>query len=187
MGYALNNYEPTVINSIAIDANSITKLKFSIIESSGNLTLNAWINGQLILTGDINNADERLLSGHLALGFERGNMVDGIIDNVYIDFNPYITDVKEIASLPEIFMLYQNYPNPFNPSTTIQYQIPKTDNVSLKVYDILGNEIAVLVNEIKTAGIYKSIFNSKNLSSGIYFYRLQTSSFSETKKLLLIK
>lgn len=87
------------------------------------------------------------------------------------------------------FILYQNYPNPFNPSTVISYQLPAACLVTLKIYDILGNEIATLVNEFQQAGIKNFEFNIRNynLSSGIYIYRIQTDSFRAEKKLLLIK
>jgi photosystem II stability/assembly factor-like uncharacterized protein len=85
------------------------------------------------------------------------------------------------------YSLSQNYPNPFNPSTIINYQIPKAGFVTLKVYDILGREVAELVNKEKVAGSYKVNFNAENLSSGIYFYQLKTKEFSETKKMMLIK
>jgi len=93
----------------------------------------------------------------------------------------------EKNSIPNSFELSQNYPNPFNPSTTIKFSIPTVTNVSLKIYDILGNEVANLVNEKKDAGEYEFNFNASNLASGIYFYKLQAGSFSQTKKLLLIK
>jgi len=85
------------------------------------------------------------------------------------------------------YSLSQNYPNPFNPSTTISYEIPKTTNVSIKVYNILGKEIATLVNEKQETGIYKVEFNGSNLSSGIYYYKLETEGFSQVKKMTLIK
>ena len=90
-------------------------------------------------------------------------------------------------SLPLDYVLYQNYPNPFNPSTTIQYSIPKKSIVTLKVYDILGNEVASLVNEDKSIGSYEGKFDGTGLPSGIYFYRLQAGSFVETKKMVLMK
>ncbi|MGA8263134.1 MAG: T9SS type A sorting domain-containing protein, partial [Ignavibacteriaceae bacterium] len=89
--------------------------------------------------------------------------------------------------IPENISLYQNYPNPFNPITTINYSIPATLYVTLKVYDLLGREVAKLVHEEKPRGVYKVNFDGSKLSSGIYFYRLQAGSFSETKKILLIK
>jgi hypothetical protein len=98
---------------------------------------------------------------------------------------------------PEEFILYQNYPNPFNPSTKIKFTISTTEiqrafSIQLKVYDILGNEVASLVDEEKTAGAYEFEFNSyssseRNLSSGIYYYQLIAGSFIQTKKMLLIK
>ena len=88
---------------------------------------------------------------------------------------------------PDKYNLAQNYPNPFNPITTIQYSIPQRSSVTLKVYDVLGNEIAALVNEEKDRGVYSVSFDTSNLASGIYLYRLQAGSFIETKKMILIK
>ena len=88
---------------------------------------------------------------------------------------------------PFEFVLSQNYPNPFNPSTKIKYSIPTSEFVTLKVYDVLGNEVAALVNEEKPAGTYEVNFNASQLSSGIYFYKLQAGSFVETKKMILLR
>ncbi|MGE5810427.1 MAG: YCF48-related protein [Ignavibacteria bacterium] len=85
------------------------------------------------------------------------------------------------------YFLKQNYPNPFNSSTIITYEIPYPRLVTLKIYDVLGREIETLVNEEKTPGRYKAEFNGSNLSSGIYFYRITVGSFSETKKMILMK
>lgn len=102
----------------------------------------------------------------------------------YIDV---LTGVNENHETPEGFSLLQNYPNPFNPSTTIEFSIPKKTLVTIKVYDVLGKEIQTLVNEIKTMGSYSVDFNGSNLSSGIYFYRIETPDFSETRKMILTK
>ena len=91
------------------------------------------------------------------------------------------------SSIPDGFTLYQNYPNPFNPSTKIDFDIPKSGLVSLKVYDLLGKEVASLVNNNLIAGSYTLDFNGVNLSSGVYFYRLQSNGFNITKKMLLAK
>lgn len=98
------------------------------------------------------------------------------------------TDVMT-NSIPAEYALEQNYPNPFNPSTLIKYSIAETGNVTLKIYDMLGNEIETLVNEIKLPGNYSVQFSSENLNlaSGIYFYKLRTEKFSSTKKMLLVK
>lgn len=92
-----------------------------------------------------------------------------------------------VHSIPTNYTLFQNYPNPFNPSTTISFSIPTSSFVILKVFDILGNEIQSLVDGEKIAGNYLQEFNAANLPSGIYFYRLQTINFIETKKMLLMK
>ena len=97
------------------------------------------------------------------------------------------TAVLEEEIFPSTFFLNQNYPNPFNPSTSIQYQIAGISQVTLKVYDVLGNEVATLVNEAKPAGSYEVNFNASKLSSGIYFYKLQAGTFLKTKKMILMK
>ena len=98
-----------------------------------------------------------------------------------------VTDVEQISGLPENFSLQQNYPNPFNPSTLIEYSIPEQSFVDLKVYDILGNEVATLVNEEQSAGTYRADFTSDNLASGLYVAQLRAVSFSKTIKMSLMK
>lgn len=90
-------------------------------------------------------------------------------------------------NFPTKFELSQNYPNPFNPSTTINYALPKEGFVTLKIYDITGREVKTLVNEIRKTGFYSITFNVSELSSGIYFYKLQAGSFNQTKRMVLIK
>ena len=97
------------------------------------------------------------------------------------------TSVETETVVPENFELFQNYPNPFNPSTRIQYQISSLAKVTLKVYDLLGNEVAILVDEYKSAGTYDVDFNGESLNSGIYFYTLNAGNFTQTKKLVLLK
>ncbi|MCH7965764.1 MAG: DUF1028 domain-containing protein [Bacteroidetes bacterium] len=88
---------------------------------------------------------------------------------------------------PDLFYLFQNYPQPFNPATTIKYQIPELSFVTLKVFDLLGNEIATLVKEKKQPGIYKVSFNADGLASGVYIYKLTAGNFATSKKLILLK
>jgi enterochelin esterase family protein len=85
------------------------------------------------------------------------------------------------------FNLFQNYPNPFNPSTTISWYLPESDLVTLKIYDVLGNEITTLLNEQQEAGLHKINFNASRLSSGMYFYFLQSGNQIFTNKMILIK
>jgi len=99
----------------------------------------------------------------------------------------YSDIVKIEITAPNKFSLEQNYPNPFNPITTIKYQIPELSFVTLKVYDVLGNEIATLVNKEKNAGTYEIEFDPAGFQSGVYFYQLQVGSLVETKKMVLMK
>ncbi|MGQ9806283.1 MAG: choice-of-anchor D domain-containing protein [Chlorobiales bacterium] len=96
-------------------------------------------------------------------------------------------EVNSLAKKVYTYKLEQNYPNPFNPSTRIVYQVAAASNVKLEVFDMLGRKVATLVNERKEAGEYSVMFNAQGLSSGIYFYRLQTDKFMQTKKLMLVK
>jgi hypothetical protein len=95
--------------------------------------------------------------------------------------------IHEQKLLPNIIELSQNYPNPFNPTTIITFSVGTYGNTSLKVYDVLGREVAILVNEAKNAGNYKVIFNASKLASGVYFYKLTAGGYSFVKKLLLMK
>ncbi|MDR3611546.1 MAG: T9SS type A sorting domain-containing protein [Ignavibacteriaceae bacterium] len=108
-----------------------------------------------------------------------------IAENLLYKYNRSLTDkTKEI---PSDYRLSQNYPNPFNPATRINYQIPKSGVVSLKVYDILGREVANLVNEYKNEGMYDVTFNASKLASGVYIYQLRANDYVASKKMILIK
>jgi subtilisin family serine protease len=91
------------------------------------------------------------------------------------------------GSVPQLYRLYQNYPNPFNPSTVISFDIPKEGYVSLKVYNVLGEEAAVIADGIMKAGSYQKVFRADNLPSGVYFYKLVTDSYSDTRKMTIVK
>lgn len=106
----------------------------------------------------------------------------------YIKFaidNP--TSILSNINIPDEYSLSQNFPNPFNPSTKLEFGISNLGFVSLKVYDVLGNEVKTLINENKPAGRYTVTFDGSNLSSGIYFYKLESGSFIETKRMILLK
>ena len=115
----------------------------------------------------------RYLVGCIIEGKTYGDVITGINSKYHKTLSTY--------------RLYQNYPNPFNPDTKIKYTIPHSNNVSLKVYDILGKEIMTLVDEYKISGNYEVILNASSLSSGIYFYKIITGNYIDTKKLMIIK
>jgi hypothetical protein len=129
-----------------------------------------------------------------------GDHFDALVGILYYSYGNYkldprnaddfigFTGVKKIkGALPDKFELSQNYPNPFNPTTLIKYSLPKAGNVSLKVYNVLGKEVATLVNGYQTAGNYKVKFNARGLASGLYFYRLTAGDFVSVKKMMLLK
>ena len=90
-------------------------------------------------------------------------------------------------SIPKEFQLMQNYPNPFNPTTTIIFDLPKESHVTMKIYNILGQEVKTLINETKKPGSYHLNFNASSLASGVYIYRIKAGEFTSTKKMMLIK
>jgi len=116
-----------------------------------------------------------------------GGTLQSYRPNVVITTDYFIGVNNNSAEMPVKYSLIQNYPNPFNPVTSIKYSLPRSGFVSLKIYDVLGKEIIKLVNEYKQAGNYKVDFEASNISSGIYFYKLESANFSATKKMILIK
>jgi photosystem II stability/assembly factor-like uncharacterized protein len=145
----------------------------------------------LLISSEPNNFDYSITN--------TGNIYFDSLD--YLENNPYRDTLAEIisnrinniegvmsySSLPIKFGLYQNFPNPFNPSTTINFDVSKSCLVTIKIYDVLGREVETLVNEEKSPGRYKVEFNASNLASGLYFYRMTSNNFSETRKMLLMK
>ncbi len=133
----------------------------------------------------------RVLAGHAMdeligiLYYSFGNYK--LIPRTDADFVNYTTDVKEGLNTVYSYELVQNFPNPFNPATTINFSIQKEGMVTLKVYNILGQEVATLVNEFKNAGAHTINFDASKLSSGIYLYRIDSNGFTQTKKMMLIK
>ena len=103
------------------------------------------------------------------------------------DFDPTSVSDKNVNTLPYGYVLRQNYPNPFNPTTSIEFSIPRSEHVVLRVYDLLGREITTLLNEKKIRGVYKIRFNAEFLSSGIYYYKITAGKFTDAKKFIIIK
>lgn len=117
--------------------------------------------------------------------YYNGNLFTGRSNGIY--WLPYTPSNIDDDNVAKDFVLYQNYPNPFNPITNIQFRIPNSEFICLKVYDVIGNEIITLVDEYKSAGSYEVEFSGEGLSSGVYFFRLQTGSYTETKKMVLLR
>jgi len=113
--------------------------------------------------------------------------IENILGLAYIESSPTNVEDDDFGNFPNEFVLFQNYPNPFNPSTSIKFQISNPEFVSLKVYDVLGREVAILINEEKQPGVYEMQFNASSFSSGIYYYKLVSGSFIETKKMIFLK
>jgi hypothetical protein len=137
------------------------------------------------------NAGDSIKVAFAVLAADNKTSLDAAVNQARIKYQEIIVlDVDDSKTLPIDFALEQNYPNPFNPSTIIQYAINSRQFVQLKVYDILGNEVATLVNEEKAPGVYEVEFNvgqTISLSSGVYFYRLQAGNFVQTKKMILMR
>jgi len=128
-------------------------------------------------------ADSRIWS----LALSNDGIFAGTSSGIYFISSPNEVDVEREIAVPLTFTLKQNYPNPFNASTNISFSIPSKSFVSLKIYDLQGREVATIFSEEISAGYYTRKWNAANTSSGIYFYRLQAGSYSETKKLILLR
>ncbi len=137
------------------------------------------------------DAKNFMINGNLYIYNSNGSLANTFTTGIAprrIVFNSYSTvSIRQISEIVSGFELYQNYPNPFNPSTIIKFSLPKADFVNLLVFDVTGKEVMKLLNENKPAGTYEINFNAENLSSGVYFYRLITSTYSDIKRMILVK
>jgi hypothetical protein len=170
-------------------ANSNEKLALVKLNASGELVQSILYpsNGSASCIS-LNNDNDLFLGG-----YRSSNSSDGLPNKDFIsmDFHHGSLIIIGISgnnnTIPEKFSLQQNYPNPFNPSTTIKFQVPTESFVELIVYDIMGKEIGKLVSSMVKAGEHTVEFKAGNLASGIYFYQLKTNTFSEIKKMILVK
>ncbi len=108
-------------------------------------------------------------------------------DDLSVEKIDGVTGITDVNETPKTYQLLQNYPNPFNPSTIISYQLPKQGFVSLNIYNILGQKVAQIVNEVQNAGSYQANFDASNLPSGLYIYQIKAGSFVQSKKMMLLK
>ena len=129
------------------------------------------------------------MPGSFVQGATNGpSLAQQMFTRIVIRRDSLITGNKNISGeIPVKYNLYQNYPNPFNPTTNIRFDLHKSSHAKLIVYDILGKEVATLVNEKFSAGSYEVNWNGSNYPSGVYFYRLETDDFVDVKKMLLVK
>ena len=185
------------LNGSPISQDSIFKVV--LIDAWGTMTLPGGASFEALRIKEVRTVNGVPAGAHYSFQSVNGAQVNmqtsdptaadfGIIDIDWYDWNlPFITDVEKISSLPTDFLLSQNYPNPFNPTTKISWQSPIGSHQTLKIYDVLGNEVVTLVDKYREAGTYEVEFIAKNLSSGIYFYKLTAGSFVETKKMTVLK
>ncbi len=174
-GKVLNNGN-AVKDAIVYAKQGEDYLGFGVSNSLGEFTINSLPQGDYILVAHkVGNESD---SKEIELG--EGNM-----DNIVLNVIPKAGVI--VNNNPFEFSLSQNYPNPFNPGTVIRYSISKSGPVSLKVYDNLGREVEALVSGNKEAGTYSAEFNAAKLSSGIYFYRLESAGLVSTRKMILVK
>lgn len=141
----------------------------------------------VIAAGPLNiNSNDSAIVGFVVV---KGNDLNELRTNTITARNKYnLIGIEQISNqIPEKFELFQNYPNPFNPATKIKFSLPKNDFVKIKLYDIIGREVAVLVNNELKAGIYEFNYEAMNLSSGVYFYKIETNYFTDVKKMILLK
>lgn len=166
---------------IALDAN-LEVAGYSFADETGSFVLSGLVPG-----------DYKVMAN--AIGFNDSRVYNITLDyvshtsaNLNFVIEPSgITSNEDKSAVVSNFELKQNYPNPFNPSTTISFSIPQQEKVTLKIYNVLGNVVSVLIDEVKSAGNYSISFDGSQLSSGVYFYKLEAGSYSSTKKLTLMK
>ncbi|MBN1632751.1 MAG: T9SS type A sorting domain-containing protein [Ignavibacteria bacterium] len=162
-------------------------LLIEICYNNSSYTSNSTVNGTAA-TNRNKHQHSDLSSGDGCVQLTSPGSTYTTLPNISIVINPGISGISQKGNeFPIKYELAQNYPNPFNPSTKINFAIPKQGLVTLKVYDVLGREVANLVNEVKTAGNYIVDFDASYLASGVYFYKLDVNGFSDVKRLVLIK
>jgi hypothetical protein len=164
------------------DADGLSEFPLQISNAAFPLTFNWDLNGDNRGAYTLEVRTEKGTKQYPIRG--TGNLV--VADEGFVSAKIRLIAQQEVQ-LPKVFALYQNYPNPFNPTTTIKYDVPRTSKVSLKLYDLLGQEVRTLVSEERAAGRYAVDLNANDLPSGVYYFRLLAGDFSDVKRLLLMK
>lgn len=182
-GYVLDPYGNTIAGSyvFAFDENNYPH-SYAISDANGRYIISGFTPGSYKIVGDKigYSTDE-----YSTISFDYSSNSH---HELSITLTPDgITSSNNIPTIVNEYQLEQNYPNPFNPATTIKYSVPVEGLVKLEIYNIIGSKVAELVNEVKSAGNHTIAFNANELSSGIYFYKIQANSFTETKKMVLLK
>jgi hypothetical protein len=158
---------------------------YAITNGTGDYIIDGLAPGSYSVAVDKAGYNESVTQNVNALYDMMGSPVNG---SANFTINSVVMSVSSNSTVqPKSYSLEQNYPNPFNPSTTIKYSLPNNSAVSLKVYNLIGQEVATLINTYQTSGEYVVTFNASNLSSGVYFYRLDAGSYNVVKKMMLLK
>lgn len=160
------------------------------IDGDNNIFVSSWLFG-IFASADLGDSWVDLGVGGYGISASfpgpDGKLFASSRGKILLNNSPLTSVKNNAANLPTVYSLEQNYPNPFNPSTTITYSLPKAGMVTLKVYDILGKEVATLVSDVKEAGTHKVVFNASKFASGIYIYKLSSGDVNISKKLILMK
>jgi len=162
---------------------------------------NYYLGGSVIFDADGQNSQDNYSQPNTGLPFGKSYIIDqeGNVVSPYFGYNPTgaihtIYELLENTSIdypageiPDKINFYRNYPNPFNAQTTIQYSLPVVSNVTIDIYDILGRKVETLIDKKRQAGYHQAVWNARDISSGMYFYKIQAGEFSQTKKMVLLK
>jgi fibronectin type 3 domain-containing protein len=197
-GYSVDNLPPlppqNVVASVSVgkvnlqwSANTERDLKDYLVYRSQSSIADSSKIAPYDTTLDTSYVDAHPLAGQKAYYVIRAEDIHGNISKVSNEVSVIATGVDERSGIPREYNLWQNYPNPFNPTTTINYELPTNSHVTLMVYDALGREVATLVDENKTAGSYNAAFDGSRYASGVYFYKLSAGTFTQIKKMILLK
>ena len=188
--YKFDNMNPESMYEIQAEyyAGDGIKRKQSMTANNYIVHENVEVTDKIYNSGFIEIPKESYINGNLLISINRNGEGSAVVSQLWIRETGSSFSVNYLGdNLPETFHLKQNYPNPFNPTTTIEFHVPSSQNVSLKIFNILGQEVATLVQDYKKAGVHKTNFNGQNFASGVYFYQLKAGNFIKNKKMILIK